>query len=220
MMKIEIIDAYKKIHKADVINGITYTMTGGKIYGLQGKNGSGKTMLIRAICGLIHLTEGQILHDGRILGRDLEFPESIGLLLENPAFLDEYSGFDNLRQIAAINHRIHDTTIEQVMTEVGLDAGDHKKYRKYSLGMKQRLGIAAAIMENPDLLILDEPTNALDAEGVESIRNVILSRKHKDRIIIIASHDKEELDAIADEVLVLQNGRLQEVLYPGKGDRL
>ena len=201
-----------------MIDGIHYTMEGGKIYGLQGKNGSGKTMLIRAICGFIYLSSGQIKHDGKIIGENLEFPESIGILLEGPAFLDEYSGFNNLKQIAAINNKIDDDQIKETMKEVGLDPDDNKKYRKYSLGMKQRLGIAAALMEDPQLLILDEPTNALDADGVDKIRNSILKRKNKNRIIIIASHDKEELYAVADEILVLENGRLRDTIYP-KGDK-
>lgn len=217
-MKIEIQNAKKTIRGATVLDDISFTFEGGKIYGLQGKNGSGKTMLIRAVCGLISLTSGSVLHDGKQIGRDIEFPPSVGLLLEAPAFLGEYSGKENLKQIAAINKRIQDREIDAVIREVGLDPNDRKKYRKYSLGMKQRLGIACAVMENPALIILDEPTNALDTEGVGLVREILKGRISEDRIIILASHDAEELNALADEILVLEAGKLKEVICPKERD--
>lgn len=207
-MIIQINNATKKIRDAVVLNDVSYTFEGGKIYGLQGKNGSGKTMLIRAICGLISLSSGSILHDEKTLGKDIEFPESVGLLLEAPGFLPEYSGKENLKQIAGINNRIGDEEIENVIREVGLDPSDRKKYRKYSLGMKQRLGIACAVMENPKLIILDEPTNALDVDGVRLVREILRNRVATDRIIIIASHDAEELNALADEIINMESGHL------------
>ena len=148
-MKIECKDYYKSIKGSTVLDHINYIFESGKIYGLQGKNGSGKTMLIRTICGLIRPTSGSVEINGRIIGKDIEFPESVGLLLEGPAFLGDFSGKDNLLQIAGIRKRISAAQVEQAIREVGLDPSDRKKYKKYSLGMKQRLGIAAAIMEKP-----------------------------------------------------------------------
>lgn len=207
-MIIRVENATKIIHGATVLNDISYTFEGGKIYGLKGKNGSGKTMLIRAICGLIRLNSGRIEYDGKLIGKDIEFPESVGLLLEAPAFLSEYSGKSNLKQIASINRLIGDEEIDSVISEVGLDPNDKKKYRKYSLGMKQRLGIACAIMENPKLIIFDEPTNALDTDGVKLLREILRKRISPDRIIIIASHDMEELSILADEIVHIESGSL------------
>ena len=166
-------------------------MVAGKIYGLKGKNGSGKTMLMRVISGLITPTEGEVLIDGKKLGKDMSFPESIGLLIENPAFLPTYSGFDNLKTIASIKGVITDEEIKDVIKRVGLDPDDKKKYKKYSLGMKQKLGIACAIMEKPDIVILDEPVNAVEEDGIKVISEVLDELKKEGKIIILASHDKE-----------------------------
>lgn len=155
MTKIELKHISKTIHKNEVLHDISFMMESGKIYGFQGVNGSGKTMLMRIIIGLIHPTNGSVEINGKVLGRELEFPESIGFLLENPAFLDRYSGYSNLKLLAEIQNNISDAEIKEVLSLVGLnEEASKKKYRKYSLGMKQRLGIAAAIMENPDIIIL------------------------------------------------------------------
>ena len=152
MTKIELKHVSKTIHKNEVLHDISFMMESGKIYGFQGVNGSGKTMLMRIIIGLIHPTNGSVEINGKVLGRELEFPESIGFLLENPAFLDRYSGYSNLKLLAEIQNNISDAEIKEVLSLVGLnEEASKKKYRKYSLGMKQRLGIAAAIMENPDI---------------------------------------------------------------------
>ncbi len=209
-MKIEIKDATKKIQQAEVLKNINLTFEGGKIYGLRGKNGCGKTMLMRAISGLITLTQGNIVIDGKVLGKDMSFPESIGILLENPSFIDSYSGYKNLKALADINHLIDEKTIRDVLQKVGLDPLDKKKYKKYSLGMKQRLGIAAAIMERPRIILLDEPINAIDESGVEEIRQLLFDLKSEDRIIIVACHDREELDLLADEIIEMQEGRILE----------
>lgn len=205
-MKIEIRNASKVIQKAEVLKDINIHFDGGKIYGLRGKNGSGKTMLMRAISGLITLTTGEVVIDGRILGKDMSFPESIGILIENPSFIDSYTGYQNLKALADINHRIASQEICEVLEQVGLNPADKKKYKKYSLGMKQRLGIAAAIMEKPQIILLDEPINALDESGVEQIRNALLELKNDQRIIIVACHDREELDLLSDEIIELQDG--------------
>lgn len=209
-MRIELKDICKTIKGTTVLDHISYVFEENKVYGLQGHNGSGKTMMIRAICGLIHLTSGEVIIDGKVIGKDIEFPESIGLLLEKPAFLGEYSGFENLRQIASIQGKVTDEMIRAAISEVGLDPDDKKKYRKYSLGMKQRLGIAGAIMMEPMLLILDEPTNALDVDGIAIVREIIQKRKKEGRIIIIASHDRDEMEAMADEILYMKAGKLSQ----------
>ena len=161
-MKIEIKNVWKKIGKTEVLKDINLEFNGGKIYGLKGKNGSGKTMLMRAICGLITVTKGEIIVNGKRLGKDISFPNSIGVLIENPSFIDNFSGYRNLKALADINHIIGEEEIKNVIKLVGLDPNNKKKFKTYSLGMKQRLGIAAAIMEKPDIILLDEPINALD----------------------------------------------------------
>ena len=216
-MKIEIIEVSKVIHKNKVLDQINYTMQSGKIYGIQGINGSGKTMLMRTIIGLIHPTTGRILIDGREIGKELEFPESIGFLLENPAFLDRYSGYQNLEMLASIKEKISSEEIKKSLMRVGLDEeAAKKKYRKYSLGMKQRLGIAAAIMENPELLILDEPTNALDTEGVNLVKDIIRKEKNRGALVVLSCHDFKVLEELSDEIIKLENGRIIKGVSGGK----
>lgn len=207
-MKIEIQNATKIIKGAVVLDDISLTFESGKIYGFRGKNGSGKTMLMRAIAGLITLTNGKILIDGKQLGKDFSFPESIGVLIENPSFIDSYSGYRNLKALADIKHLIGEEDIRNVISAVGLNPDDKKKYGKYSLGMKQRLGIAAAIMEKPDIILLDEPINALDEKGVEDIRKLLLELRNGNRIIIVACHDREELNLLSDEIIELADGKV------------
>lgn len=208
-MKIEVRNATKIIKGVKVLDDISMTMESGGVYGFRGRNGSGKTMLMRAICGLIHLTQGEILIDGKVIGRELSFPPSVGLLLENPAFLDEYSGFDNLKLIASVNKLVTDGEIRDILKEVGLDPNDRKKYKKYSLGMKQRLGIACAFMEKPQLVILDEPTNALDEEGVQLVSALLSHRMTPDTLIILSDHNANELEAWTDNIFALTSGRLE-----------
>lgn len=212
-MSIEIKNLTKKIGSNTVLSDINLTMEAGKIYGLKGKNGSGKTMLMRVISGLITPTEGEVLIDGKKLGKDMSFPESIGLLIENPAFLPTYSGFDNLKTIASIKGIITDEEIKDVIKRVGLDPDDKKKYKKYSLGMKQKLGIACAIMEKPDIVILDEPVNAVDEDGIKVIREVLDELKKEGKIIILACHDKEELFFLSDEIIEIDCGVIRRQ-YP------
>lgn len=207
-MQIVIEHLTKKIGANEVLKDISVVFDGGKIYGLRGKNGSGKTMLMRAICGLIRPTCGTIQINGRTLWKDMSFPDSIGVLIENPSFIDSFSGYRNLKALADINHKIGEKEIRETIKRVGLDPDDNKKYRKYSLGMKQRLGIAAAVMENPDIILLDEPINALDENGVKEIRNLLLELKNENRIIIIACHDREELEYLSDEILEIANGSI------------
>lgn len=160
-MKIKISGLSKSIKGNKVLDNISMELESGNIYGLQGKNGSGKTMLMRVICGLVYPERGEINIDGKILGKDISFPQSVGVLIENPSFLSNYTAFENLKLLAAIKGEIKDDEIKKAIMDVGLNPQDRKKYKKFSLGMKQRLGIACAIMEHPDLIILDEPFNAL-----------------------------------------------------------
>ena len=207
-MYIKITDVNKTIKKAPILRDINLEFTGGKVYGLRGKNGSGKTMLMRAICGLITPDSGIIDINGKILGKDISFPESIGVLIENPAFIGNYTGFKNLKVLASIQNRIGDEQIRKALEDIGLDPDDKRTYRKYSLGMKQKLGIAAAVMENPDIIILDEPINALDDVSVEKVHDILEEQKKRGAVIIIACHDKEELDQLSDEIIEISDGRI------------
>lgn len=210
-MYIELRDVTKKIKGNVVLNQINCRFESGNIYGLKGKNGSGKTMLMRAVCGLIKIREGEVDIDGKILGKDVSFPESIGVLIENPAFIDSYTGFKNLQVLASIQKKISDEDIRKVLNEVGLDPDDKRTYRKYSLGMKQRLGIAAAIMESPDIIILDEPINALDESGASMVRKILEKHRGRGAIIIIACHDTEELEYLSDQIYNVSEGRLTKL---------
>lgn len=172
-MYIEISNLSKTIKGVEVLKDISLRLESGKIYGLKGKNGSGKTMLMRCIAGLIRATQGKIDINGDILGKDISFPKSIGVLIENPAFIDKYTGFKNLKILASIQNKIDDDTIKQYLSSVGLEPEDKRTYKKYSLGMKQRLGIACALMESPDIILLDEPINALDESGIKLVRKLL-----------------------------------------------
>lgn len=208
-MNISIEHVTKKIKNATVLKDICLEMKGGTVYGLQGKNGSGKTMLMRAISGLIRPTSGRIVINGEQLHKNISIPRSIGLLLENPSLLPEYDAFENLKLLAKMQGGVPEEEIRQLIRDVGLEDAGHKKVEKYSLGMKQRLGIAAAILGSPDIILLDEPINAIDGEGVEEIRSLILSLKNEKRIIIVACHDKEEMNLLADEIVHLRDGKIE-----------
>lgn len=207
-MKIEITEYTKVIKDSTVLDHVTMVFEGGKIYGLKGKNGSGKTMLMRAISGLIRPTSGKIVIDGEELGKDISFPKSIGILIENPSFLPGESGYRNLKMLADIGKGLSEQEIKTTLSEVGLDPEDKKAYKKYSLGMKQKLGIAAAIMEHPDIIILDEPINALDQESVEAVKKLIIRERNRGAVIILACHDAEELEYLSDEIVQIQEGKI------------
>lgn len=205
-MRIEIINASKKIGRACILNDVSMELRGGMVYGFQGPNGSGKTMLMRLISGLIRPTSGEVWINGKKLGVDMDFPKEIGLLLENPAFIEGYTGFKNLALIAQLRNTANRDDICSALRDVGLDPSDKRKYRKYSLGMKQRLGIAAAIMEQPEIIILDEPTNALDDDGVERICNLIRREKDRGALVVISCHDTLTLQAVSDEIYTFHDG--------------
>lgn len=198
----------KEIKNTRILNNINLKLNKGKIYGFRGKNGSGKTMLFRALCGLIKPTEGKVEINGQVLGEKISFPESVGVIIEYPGFLPNLSGYENLKLISEINNKVGAKEIKEIISAVGLDPEDKKKFKKYSLGMKQRLGIAQALMENPELIILDEPTNALDSDAVLSIKELLINMKNNNKLILIASHDKEELEVLSDEIFYIENGSI------------
>ena len=207
-MKIEITNLKKVIKGTIVLDDINYTFSGGRIYGLCGKNGCGKTMLMRLIAGLIYPSSGTIRIKDKVLGKDISFPESVGMLIENPSFLNDYTGKQNLEMLAGLQKNVDKAEVRRVLEQVGLDPDDKRKFYKYSLGMRQRLGIAAAIMGSPELILLDEPINAIDTDGVHEIRAIIRGLSAENRIIIVASHDKSEMDYLADEKIYMSEGRL------------
>ncbi len=207
MIKIE--NYSKKIKDTVVLENINMVLNDGMIYAIQGENGSGKTMLMRGICGLIKGSEGSINIDGKVIGKDISFPEDIGVLIENPSFIPKYTGYKNLKLVADIQGKVDKEEIIKTLQKVGLKPDDKRTYKKYSLGMKQRLGIACAIMGTPKLIILDEPFNGLDEKGVLQIRDVIKGLKQKNCIVIVACHDKEQLEYLSDEIYVIKEGKLQ-----------
>lgn len=201
-------DYCKSFKSAEVLKNIKLTLESGKVIGLKGKNGSGKTMLMRAISGLILPTSGKVYINDKELGRHISFPPSIGILIENPSFISNYTGFKNLKILASIQNRISDDEIRDAIRKVGLDPDDKRTFKKYSLGMKQRLGIAAAIMERPDIVILDEPINALDEAGAGLIKGLLDELKANGSLIIIACHDTEELNYLSDEIYEIYDGEI------------
>lgn len=209
MKQIHVNNFSKKINGNYVLKNVNLTVTEGKVYGFYGRNGSGKTMLFRAISGLIYADEGSISIGNLVLHKDMQIPENIGVLIENPGFFPYLSALDNLNLLANIRKKIGKKEIFDVLNLVGLDATSHKKFKAFSLGMKQKLGIAQAIMENPDILILDEPTNGLDEEGIETIRSIIKKNKEANKIILLASHNKEDLTILCDEIYKMENGEIK-----------
>lgn len=204
---IEVKNLYKYINDKLILENINLSLDDGKVYGFVGRNGSGKTMLFRAICGLITYQKGEIYIDGKKKNNN-EIPQSIGLLLENPSFLNGLSGFDNLKMLASIRNTIDDKRIDEVLYKVGLSDDENKKYEQYSLGMKQRLAIANVIMENPQILIFDEPTNAIDEQGVTVLRDIIKEEKKKGKLVLIASHERPFIEELSDEIIFMKNGSI------------
>lgn len=208
MTDIKIENVSKKIKSNMILKNIDMELTSGHIYGFRGKNGCGKTMLMRCICGLIIPTEGKIIINGKELHKDIKIPESIGALIENPAFLPQYTGFKNLKILASLKGKISDEEVKLAINRAGLDPDDKRTYKKYSLGMKQKLGIANAIMGEPDIIVLDEPINALDEISVENVKKVFLELKEKGKLIIAACHDREELEYLCDIIYELKDGEI------------
>ncbi len=205
---IEINNLSKVIRKKEVLKEISFSFEEKKIYGIWGRNASGKTMLLRAIAGLIRPTKGEVLLQGKRIHKDMSFPEGVGLIIENCGMLSDLTGYENLRLLAKIKKVATKEDIRSALERVGLDPDDKRRIRAYSLGMKQKLAIAQAIFEKPNILLLDEPTNALDEESIKQIRNLLLEEKERGCTILVASHNKEDIEFLSDEVLLMSDGRL------------
>ena len=211
MHNVVLTNVSKTIGHDDVLKNISATFESGKIYGIFGRNGSGKTMLFRAICGLIKITTGEIYFNDLKLHRDVSYAPNVGVIIETPSFWKQFSGFENLKMLAAIQGKITDVEIAESLRRVGLDPNDKRPVKKYSLGMKQRLAIAQGIMEKPDLIVFDEPTNALDEEAVKLLRQILIEEKARGAIVLIASHNKDDIRLLSDVFMKMESGRLSEV---------
>lgn len=210
MQKLIVDGVSLQIKKHHILNKVSLVMETGKIYGLRGRNGSGKTVLMKCICGFMRPTEGKVVVDGKIIGRDIDFIPDAGILIEEPGFFPYYNGFSNLKLLAGIRNVATDADIRNSMELVGLEPYMKKHVGKYSLGMRQRLGIAQAIMENPSILILDEPTNGLDEQGIEWLHEFLIEQKEKGKSILIASHSREDINLLCDEVWHMERGVLNK----------
>lgn len=198
----------KRIRKSIILDDISLDLYSGKVYGFVGPNGCGKTMLFRALSGLMSINSGTIVLDDKILRKDFSVLPSLGIVLENVSMYPNMTGYENLSYLAKFKDIINDADIRKAIKLVGLDPKDKRVYRKYSLGMKQRLAIAQAIMESPDVIMLDEPTNALDREGLGRIRKVILEQKERGALVLLASHNQEDIRLLSDVVFEMENGRV------------
>lgn len=207
---IQLQNVTKRIKENTVLDNVSYTFKSGFVYGLYGQNGSGKTMLLRAISGLINLDSGSIFIDGEKLHDKIEFPPETGIVIENMELLPEYSAKKNLKMLAKIKNIADEKDIIFSLERVGLDPDSDKKVKKFSLGMKQRLNIAQAIFENQKIILLDEPTNALDEEAVQLIYKIIREEKSRGATIIVATHHKEDLKEVCDVILKIAEGKIVE----------
>ncbi len=200
-----------------VLKEVNFAMEEGRVYGIVGNNGSGKTVLMKCICGFLRPTTGTVRVFGKQIGRDVDFPEELGVIIESPGFLTSLTGRKNLEILAALQGKIRGAGIRAAMEKVGLDPDLKKAVEKYSLGMRQRLGIAQAIMEDPKLLVLDEPFNGLDKNGVAQIRNLLLELREKGKTILLASHNEEDIRILCDEVYEMDGGVLTHSGKSGTG---
>lgn len=208
---IEFHNYFKKYKAKTVLKNVNLQLEEGKVYGIIGRNGSGKTLLLKAISGLINSTSGFVKVQNKIIGKDIDFPDDIGVLIETPGFLPNMSGFNNLKILAKIRNKIDDSKIKDTISFVGLDPLDTKPVKKYSLGMRQRLGIAQAIMEEPKILLLDEPMNGLDKSGVKDIREYILKLREKGITILLTSHNSEDIEILCDSVYEMDEGTIEKI---------
>ena len=208
---VELTNVRKCFGEEEVLKKLDFSMERGKVYGIVGNNGSGKTVLMKCICGFLPVTEGLVKVGGKYIGREIDFPESIGVIIDTPGFLANLSVRRNLEILAGLRGNLKREDITEVLLRVGLNPDLKKPVSKYSLGMRQRLGIAQAIMEEPEFLILDEPFNGLDRHGVEEIRRLILKEKEKGKTILLASHNSEDIRILCDRVYGMDAGVLREV---------
>ena len=203
-------DVYKSFGKEQVLRGVSIRIEPGKVFGVVGNNGCGKTVLMKCICGFIHPDKGRIYVNGERIGKDRDFPKNTGIIIETPGFIPNMSGYANLKLLASLNGKINRQRIKEVLKEVGLGKNMHKKVGKYSLGMRQRLGIAQAIMEDPDVMILDEPFNGLDKNTVVEMREMLKRFKEQGKAILLASHNVVDIEELCDNVLEMEMKRYEE----------
>ena len=208
---IEVCNVTKRFGTSEVLKDVSINFEKGKIHGLIGRNGSGKTMLMKCICGFVPVSEGKILVDNKEIGKDIDVPESIGAIIETPGFLYGYSGYNNLKFLASIRNKISKEKIRQTIQMVGLDPDSKKHVGKYSLGMRQRLGLAQAIMEDPEILLLDEPMNGLDKHGVGEMRELFRSFADQGKTIIMANHSSEDIEVLCDTVHEMDLGVISRI---------
>lgn len=208
---IEVIDVRKSFGGEEILHGITRSFAPGQVHGIIGNNGSGKTVLMKCICGFLRPSSGKILVDGKIVGVDVDFPECMGAIIETPGFLPNLTGRKNLKLLASLRGQIGEAEIRSSLLRVGLDSDLKKPVGKYSLGMRQRLGIAQAIMENPSLLVLDEPFNGLDKAGVCQMRRLIQSLQEEGKTILLASHNQSDIEILCDTVCEMDSGNISNV---------
>ena len=209
---IKVNNLFLNIGKTEILKNINVAFEEQKIHGLIGRNGSGKTMLMKCICGFVKSTSGEIIVSGKVIGKDVDFPKDTGIIIETPGFIPYYSGYKNLRLLAGLNNNIGKEEIFKTMKQVGLDPNLRRHVKKYSLGMRQRLGLAQAIMENPKILILDEPFNGLDKDGVADMRKYLLELKEQGKTILIASHSSEDIEILCDTVCEMDKGVLSKIM--------
>lgn len=210
-MVVVIKDVSLKIKQSLILDNVSLQCSKGEICGIVGRNGSGKTMLMKCICGFVRPTNGDILVLGKKIGKDTDFIPEAGIIIETPGFIPYYSGMKNLRLLASIQNKITESDIRKVMETVGLNPDMKRAVKKYSLGMRQRLGLAQAIMENPRVLILDEPFNGLDNEGVADMRRYLLKLKKEGKTIILSSHSMEDITVLCDKVYEMEHGKLRNL---------
>lgn len=213
MEKLVLSHVYKGFKNGMILEDICLEFLPGNIYGLIGPNGSGKTIILKMIAGLMKPTKGTVSVDSKIIGKDMDFPSSMGLLIENPGFLNHDTGLQNLLYLAKIRNRIGKKDVLEAMEKTGILYAASQKTGQYSLGMKQRLGIAQAIMEDPDLLILDEPMNGLDQKGIMEIRNLLTEQRERGKLILLASHTREDIKVLCDEVYTIQDKKVHCVKH-------
>lgn len=205
----------KKFGSNVVLDNISLEINKGMVVGLVGRNGSGKTMLLKCLCGFVPVTSGEIMVNNKVIGKDVDIPDDMGIIIETPGFLNNYSGYDNLKFLAQINNKISKQDIKKALEMVGLDPDSKKHVGKYSLGMRQRLAIAQAIMENQDMLILDEPMNGLDRNGVNEMRKLFKNKAAEGKTIIMANHNSEDIDILCDIVCEMDAGRIVNIQKNG-----
>ena len=208
---IKVDNAVKKFDKYTILDHVNITCNKGEICGIVGRNGSGKTVLFKSICGFVKLNEGTITVNGKVMGKDLRVLKKAGIIIEEPGFLRNKSGMKNLEYLYMINNKRDKKYLRSVMENVGLDPYSRKKVGKYSLGMRQRLAIAQATMEDQDIIILDEPMNGLDNHGVQEVREYLLQLKKQGKTILIASHNREDIDVLCDKVYEMDRGELKQI---------